>query len=161
MAESSNTPLASGRNWAYSFWQFWTPIDTCMMAWCCPCFLFGKTQARLEDPTLANYSPINDNCLIFCGLNCFAASFLIMTKKRDEMRQKLGISETHLEEILKMEKGDIKKKHGVEEALVEDCLASFWCPCCTLVQAEKEAARIKVGEVEATGYKKTQGMQYP
>lgn len=32
-----------------------------MMAWCCPCFLFGKTQARLEDPTLANYSPINDN----------------------------------------------------------------------------------------------------
>lgn len=31
MAESSNTPLASsGRNWAYSFWQFWTPIDTCM-----------------------------------------------------------------------------------------------------------------------------------
>lgn len=29
MAESSNTPLASGRNWAYSFWQFWTPIDTC------------------------------------------------------------------------------------------------------------------------------------
>lgn len=31
MAESSNTPLASsGRNWSYSFWEFWNPIDTCM-----------------------------------------------------------------------------------------------------------------------------------
>jgi hypothetical protein len=35
--------------------------NTGLMGWCCPCILFGKTQSRLEDPSLTNYSPINDN----------------------------------------------------------------------------------------------------
>jgi hypothetical protein len=25
----------------------------------CPCFIFGKTQARLRDPTLRTYDPVN------------------------------------------------------------------------------------------------------
>ncbi|KAL2826702.1 PLAC8 family-domain-containing protein [Aspergillus cavernicola] len=154
---------ASGRNWSYSFWQFWTPLDTCLMGWCCPCILFGKTQARIEDPSLANYSPINDNCLIWCGLSCCAASFLIQTKKRDELRKKYGITETHLERLLKMDEGDVKKKHNVEGSLVEDCLGAFCCRCCGLVQEEKEVVRmLEAGEQGGRqGYQKTQGMQFP
>ncbi|KAL4737172.1 PLAC8 family-domain-containing protein [Aspergillus similis] len=134
-------PPASGHNWSYSFWEFWTPIDTCLMAWCCPCILFGKTQARLNDSTLASYSPINEFCLIWCGLNCCAASFLIQTKKRSGLRQKYGITETHLE---------------------RDCLVSFCCPCCGLVQTEKEVVRLQREDVQPVpGYQKTQGMQYP
>ncbi|KAL2809131.1 hypothetical protein BJX63DRAFT_435442 [Aspergillus granulosus] len=154
-------PVAS-RNWSYSFWEFWTPIDTCLMGWCCPCILFGKTQSRLEDPSLSNYSPINDNCLIWCGLNCCGASFLIRTKKRDELRKRYNITETHLERVLKMEPGTIKTKHGVEGSLVEDCLGSFFCPCCGVVQEEKEVVKLlQDGAQVDPGYKKTTGMTYP
>lgn len=31
------------------------------LGWCCPCILFGKTQSRLEDPSLSNYSPFNEH----------------------------------------------------------------------------------------------------
>ncbi|KAL4813288.1 hypothetical protein BDW67DRAFT_187849 [Aspergillus spinulosporus] len=162
MEPESTLPPSSGRSWSHSFWEFWTPIDTCLMAWCCPCVLFGKTQARLDDSTLANYSPINENCLIWCGLNCCAASFLIQTKKRSELRKKYGITETHLERLLGMQTGDIKRKHNIEASLVEDCLGSFCCPCCGLVQTEKEVVSLqREGVQPLPGYQKTQGMQYP
>ncbi|KAL4993220.1 hypothetical protein BDV10DRAFT_198508 [Aspergillus recurvatus] len=119
------------------------------MAWCCPCILFGKTQARLDDPTLVNYSPINENRLTWCGPNCCAASFLIQAKKRSDLRKRYGITETHLEHVLGMQADDIKRKHDVEGSLVEACLGSFCWPCCVLVQAEKEVV------------KRRRGMQYP
>ncbi|KAL4883567.1 PLAC8 family-domain-containing protein [Aspergillus karnatakaensis] len=156
-------PPASGRNWSYSFWQFWTPVDTCLMAWCCPCILFGKTQARIADPSLANYSPINDNCLLWCGLSCFNASFLIQAKKRDDLRKKYGISETHLERVLGMPEGGIQAKHGIEGSFVEDLAGAFCCRCCGLVQEEKEVLRAQgqgQGQ-QGEGYQKTRGMQYP
>ncbi|KAL4962049.1 PLAC8 family protein [Aspergillus stella-maris] len=164
--ESTATPTpvpASGRNWSYSFWEFWTPIDICLMGWCCPCILFGKTQARIEDPSLANYSPVNENCLIWCGLYCCSLNFLIQTKKRDELRKKYGINETHLERLFNMESGEIERKHGVEGSMVEDCLGAFCCPCCGLVQEEKEVLRhLQQGDRQGEeGYQRTKGMAYP
>ncbi|PGH26698.1 hypothetical protein AJ80_01644 [Polytolypa hystricis UAMH7299] len=149
-------------NWSNSFWQFWNPLDTCLMGWFCPCILFGKTQARLADPTLKDYSPINDNCLIFCGLSCFAASALIQAKKRDELRKKYNITEHHLEAFLKMQPGECKTKHGVEGSLVEDFLGAFCCRCCGLVQEEKEVLlRLQNGkEGEGKGYQMAEGMSY-
>ncbi|THC92690.1 hypothetical protein EYZ11_007829 [Aspergillus tanneri] len=135
------TTETSQNTWSHSFWEFFTPIDTCLMGWFCPCILFGKTQARLEDPTLKDYSPINDN-----------------TKKRDDLRKKYGITETRLEETLNMQPGDIQKKHKVEGSLVEDCLGAFFCRCCGLVQEEKEVI-LRQSQV-TTGYQKTQGMEY-
>ncbi|KAK2739726.1 hypothetical protein FQN55_009316 [Onygenales sp. PD_40] len=146
-------------NWSNSLWDCFNPIDSCLMGWCCPCVLFGKTQSRLEDPTLQNYSPVNENCLIFCGLNCFGLAWLFITKKRMEMREKYGISQTHLENFLKMEPGHIKAKHNVEESMVQDCLTSFWCPCCAVVQQEKEVVQRQANG--QTPYQKPQGMSYP
>ncbi|PGH10241.1 hypothetical protein AJ79_05496 [Helicocarpus griseus UAMH5409] len=155
----SGTDSPANPNWTNSFWDCFNPIDTCLMGWCCPCILFGKTQARINDPSLQNYSPVNDNCLIFCGLNCFAAAFLIVAKKRIELRERFGITQTHLEKFLKMEPGHIKAKHNIEESMVQDCLSAFFCPCCTLVQEEKEVlARQAAGQ---TGYQKPSGMNYP
>ncbi|KAL2867552.1 PLAC8 family protein [Aspergillus lucknowensis] len=160
--EAPTTPApASGRNWSYSFWQFWTPIDTCLMGWFCPCILFGKTQARIDDPSLANYSPINDNCIIWCGLNCCGASYLIRTKKRLDMRKKYGITETHLERLLQMQPGTIQAKYDIPEEMAEDCLGAFFCPCCGVVQEEKEVVRMQQGQGEDAGYRKPRGMAYP
>jgi hypothetical protein len=101
---------------------------------------------------------IPPQCLIWCGLNCCAASFLIQTKKRDELRKKYGITETHLEPLLKMQHGDIKKKHNVEGSLVEDCLGAFFCPCCSLIQTEKEVV-LRTQNANVEGYQKTEGME--
>ncbi|OJD22085.1 hypothetical protein ACJ73_06572 [Blastomyces percursus] len=155
----SGPETTGSSNWANSLWDCFNPIDTCLMGWCCPCVLFGKTQARLDDPSLANFSPINDNCLIFCGMNCFAVAWLLLVKRRTELREKYGITQTHLEKFLKWEPGTIKTKHNYEESLVQDCLASFFCPCCVVVQQEKEVlARQAAGQ---TGYQKPQAMSYP
>ncbi|EEH33953.1 DUF614 domain-containing protein [Paracoccidioides lutzii Pb01] len=152
-AESTHNP-----SWTHSFWDILNPIDTCLVGWFCPCILFGKTQARMEDPTLQNYSPINDNCLIFCGLNCFAVAWLLVAKRRIEMREKYGITQTHLEKFLKMEPGSIKAKHNFEESHLQDCLSAFFCPCFALVQGDKEViARQAAGQ----GYQKPQSMSYP
>ncbi|KAK2759319.1 hypothetical protein FQN54_002797 [Arachnomyces sp. PD_36] len=146
-------------NWSNSFWDCFNPIDVCLLSWLCPCIQYGKTQARRQDPTLANYSPVNENCLIFCGLNCFGAYWLIQTKTRTELREEYGITQTHLEKFLKMEPGSIKSKHNIAESLVQDCISNFWCPCCALVQEEKEV--ILRGSNPKQGYQKTDGMSYP
>jgi hypothetical protein len=150
------------------------------MSWLCPCIQFGKTQARRKDPTLANYSLVNEDvsllslnifsqmyfinlqmmqCLIYCGLSCFAAYFLVQTKARDELRTEYGITQTHLEKFLKMDPGQIKAKHNVPESLVQDCLSTFFCRCCALVQEEKEV--LLRGSDPKQGYQKTTGMNYP
>ncbi|KAL4917381.1 hypothetical protein BDW62DRAFT_201815 [Aspergillus aurantiobrunneus] len=100
-------------------------------------------------------------CLIWCGLNGFMLIFLVQTKKRDGLRTKYGITEPHLGNWLRMDKGGIKNKHGVEESLVEDCLASFLCPCCGLIQQEKEVVRMQEAQSEELRYQKPQGMRYP
>lgn len=151
------------------------------MGWCCPCILFGKTQARLEDPSLKEYSPVNENvslesqtsqpytktvltqtalqCLLWCGLSCFGASFLIQTKKRQELRKKYNITGNDLEPFLKKEPGHIKNKHDVDGSVVEDCLGAFFCRCCGLVQEEKEVV-LRQQNVNGTGYQAPQGMDY-
>ncbi|KAL4903104.1 hypothetical protein BDW74DRAFT_179975 [Aspergillus multicolor] len=164
MATDAPYPASPERKWAYSFFDFLTPLDTCLMGWCCPCILFGRTQARLDDPSLTNYSPVNDRCLIWLGMNCFGAGFLIQAKKRNDLRQRYGITETHLESALGMEPGDMKNKHGVEGAMVEDCLGALCCPVCGLIQAEKEVVKVQRegGQPsEGTPYQRPPGMHYP
>jgi hypothetical protein len=74
------------------------------------------------------------------------------------MRKKFDITETQLEELLKMDKGHIKAKYEIEGVIVEDLLATLCCPCCSLVQAEKEVLhRQQQGQ---TGYTKQDGMTY-
>ncbi|KAL4944954.1 hypothetical protein BDV06DRAFT_219761 [Aspergillus oleicola] len=134
-----------------------------LMGWCCPCILFGKTKARIEDPSLANYSPINENCLIWCGLSCCSLNYLIQPKKRDDLRKKYGINEAHLERLLNMESGNIKRKHEVEGSMVKDYLGAFCCRCCGLMQEEKKVLRQlqQTGPGGEEGYQRTKGMGYP
>lgn len=45
--------------WEHGFWDCFSPGDLCFKSCCCPCFAFGKTQQRLEDPSLATYKSVN------------------------------------------------------------------------------------------------------
>ncbi|CRG83646.1 hypothetical protein PISL3812_01001 [Talaromyces islandicus] len=124
--------------WAYSFWDCCTPFKTCFCASCCSCFLFGKTQARRRDPTLANYGRCNGDCMGWCALSFCGLQWILQTIKRSDMREELGI-----------------KGSGCG-----DCCAAYCCPCCALMQEEKEMVR-RSETVTQAGYQPPEGMAYP
>ncbi|KAL2006738.1 hypothetical protein VTN00DRAFT_9406 [Thermoascus crustaceus] len=128
---------ASSSKWSSSFWDCCSPADTCLCGWCLPCFLFGKTQARMKDPSLKNFSYCNGDCCLWLCLGYCGASWVLQTIKRGEMRE----------------------RYGIEGSCCGDCMRSWCCPCCGLVQEEKEAQRRIVQE--APGYQPPQGMTYP
>lgn len=39
-----------------------------------------------------------------------------------------------------MQRSDIRAKYNLEGTMMEDCVRSFFCSCCSLVQMEKETA---------------------
>ena len=46
-------------SWSGSFFDCFSPIDSCFITCCCPCVTFGKTHHRLTHGTIDNWSPIN------------------------------------------------------------------------------------------------------
>ncbi|KAI9882960.1 MAG: hypothetical protein M1823_005293 [Watsoniomyces obsoletus] len=129
------------QRWINSFWSCCSPMDVaCMSCWC-PCIQFAKTQHRLKDPELRTYETVNPNCLIHFGLLCAGFSWAFQLIKRSEFREKFN----------------------VEGSGVRDCLATCCCPCCALVQEEKEVLLRTHGNANAPGgaaqgYQKNGGM---
>ncbi|KAL4914913.1 PLAC8 family-domain-containing protein [Aspergillus aurantiobrunneus] len=125
--------------WSNSVWDCCSPAKTCFMGWCCPCLLHGRVSERLEDPALKQGDYANGECCLFVLANyCGLAWVLVMMKRRD-MREKFGI------------KGSVG----------EDCIISCCCPCCVLVQHEKELDAQATRFQDAPGYQPPAAMAYP
>ncbi|KAJ9363473.1 PLAC8 family-domain-containing protein [Paecilomyces variotii] len=129
--------ITQNPDWNYSLLECCSPCSLCFMSSCLPCLTFGKTQARLQDPTLQNYSSINADCMIFGALSLGYLQWIIQTIRRGEMRERLG----------------------VKGSCCGDCCATFWCGCCALVQEEKEV-ELRT-RPELTGYQPAPQMAYP
>jgi len=127
----------TGENhWINPLWSCFTPTETCFFAWCLPCFLFGKTSARLDNPSLPNFSYFNTMCGAYCCLLCTGGSFVLQTLDRAKLR----------------------RKYGMDGSTAKDFVVSFCCPCCALVQMDKEA--MQRAEMQG-GYQRTEEMAYP
>jgi len=113
------------------------PDNLCLKGTFCSCFVYGKTKARLRDPTLAGYERINNDCLIFVAssLCCGWGPMIFQFLKRQEVRAKYNI------------RGDT----------VTDGLFSCFCGCCSIIQDEKEVIARQAG-AGAGGYAKPEGM---
>ncbi|KAJ0418671.1 PLAC8-domain-containing protein [Aspergillus carlsbadensis] len=129
--------ITHNKDWNYSLCGCCSPGTLCLLTCCLPCLTFGKTQARLQDPTLQSHSSINSECLIFGFLSLGYFQWIIQTIRRGEARE----------------------KHGIEGSCCGDCCTTFWCGCCALVQEEKEMELRTRSEL--TGYKSTPQMAYP
>ncbi|KAI9932027.1 hypothetical protein ASPWEDRAFT_40158 [Aspergillus wentii DTO 134E9] len=136
LEQQAAQPVAT-TEWSNSFWDCCSPTDTCLIGWCGPCCLFGKTQSRLEDPALKEHSYVNGHCCLYALLSYCGFYWVLLMIKR----------------------GELRKRFGIEGSGLQDCFESYCCPCCTLVQQEKE--------VEARsnnpqgGYQAPAGMTYP
>ena len=52
----------SAQPWHAALFGCFAPIDTCLLAWCCPCVVFGRTHHRLhKSASLEGFQPVNTN----------------------------------------------------------------------------------------------------
>ena len=42
----NNQSPAGASSWSNSFWNFFAPVDTCLITCCCPCITFGKYELQ-------------------------------------------------------------------------------------------------------------------
>ncbi|KAG2415119.1 hypothetical protein HFD88_006310 [Aspergillus terreus] len=124
--------------WSNSFWDCCSPTETCFLGWCFPCGLFGRTGARLEDPSMKSDDCMNGNCLIYFVSSYCALHWIPLMMKR----------------------GEIRKRFNIEGSGAGDCFSSYCCPCCTLVQNEKEV-EFQSTRIQQSGYQAPAGMAYP
>ncbi|KAF4210518.1 hypothetical protein CNMCM8980_006314 [Aspergillus fumigatiaffinis] len=123
--------------WSSSFWDCFSPTETCLIGWCGPCCLFGKTQSRLRDPALKEHQYVNGDCCLY-ALSSYCGLYWV---------------------LLMIKRGQLRERFGIQGSTFQDCWQSCLCPCCTLVQNEKEVeARSNNTQV---GYQPPSGMAYP
>ncbi|KAF9890356.1 hypothetical protein FE257_006023 [Aspergillus nanangensis] len=133
----TGVPVQQGQEWSSGFWDCCSPAETCFFGWCLPCCLHGKTQSRLEDPQMKEESYMNGNCLMYFVTSYCALHWIPLMMKRGEMR----------------------KRFNIEGSGFSDCMSSYCCPCCVLVQHEKEVEA--QASRHTTGYQAPLGMTYP
>jgi len=105
-------------DWRFQIFDCLNPGELCINTCICPCIVYGRTSARLRDPTLKSYDPVNHDCFVWCTTSICGLSWIFQMLKRRDVRNRFAL------------KGDE----------VEDCLLSSCCACCALVQMEKEVS---------------------
>ncbi|KAI9641050.1 hypothetical protein NHQ30_010478 [Ciborinia camelliae] len=118
--------------WSNSIWD-------CLKATFCPCFVYGKTQHRLnQDPNLMGYEHINNDCLIWAGAQWCGLGVIFTFLQRRQIREKYAIG---------------------GESDLKDIALSWCCHCCTLMQHEKEVVmRTQGGGNVEQGYQRPEPM---
>ncbi|KAB8290557.1 hypothetical protein EYC80_010982 [Monilinia laxa] len=107
--------------WSNSIWDCFSPGELCFKATFCPCFVYGKTQYRLnQDPNLMGYERFNSDCLLWAGAQWCGIGVLFTFLRRREIRGKYAIG---------------------GESDLSDIAFSWCCHCCSLMQHEKEVVR--------------------
>ncbi|KAH6617147.1 PLAC8 family-domain-containing protein [Chaetomium tenue] len=135
---NSKSP-ATAQPWYNSFFGCFAPVDTCLMSWCCPCVVFGRTHHRMrKGANLEGYEPINTSCLLFCASSCVALWWVPMA----------------------MQRADMRTKYNLEGNCIFDMVTACCCNCCQLAQADKEAAHREPLLVQQ-GYQAQAGMAFP
>ncbi|KAI9672898.1 MAG: hypothetical protein M1829_004448 [Trizodia sp. TS-e1964] len=157
--------LPPSSDWSNNFWSFVSPIDLCCFGYWCPCVLYGQTHARLADPQLEKWKYFSSSVSRLPSLLATAQqrnSWL--TSESIQCFAWAALSYVGCGCILQtVNRGDIRRRHGIDGSGALDCLGATCCPLCGLIQEEKEVKR-RTGQALAGsgGYVKPQGgMHYP
>ncbi|KAF6839683.1 PLAC8 family protein [Colletotrichum musicola] len=123
--------------WDSSLMDCCSPCGTCVMAACLSCIVFGKTSERMNNPGQSSYSGLNSDCCIFTGLGFMGLSWIYIAIKRTGIREQFGI----------------------EGSQVGDWCTAIWCPCCAVLQQDKEVVSRTEYAPVTDGYKLQGGMR--
>ncbi|KAK0610542.1 PLAC8 family-domain-containing protein [Bombardia bombarda] len=114
------------------------PWSSCLLASFLPCYLAGRTADRMRDPSLKDANWHNSECLSFYFVNCLC-----------------GCGWMHILD----QRGEIRKKYGIEGSEQDDCCTSYWCGSCAALQQDNEVKlRAARNAPIMEGYKKQEDM---
>ncbi|KAM0335512.1 hypothetical protein ACHAQA_000560 [Verticillium albo-atrum] len=103
------------------------PCGSCLLGTFLPCMLLGKTSERMRDPTLRTYEAFNTDCLLMCGITWFTGCGWIFAM---------------------IKRGEIRERFNIKGSGLGDCCTTYWCPCCALIQQDKEVQqRLTAGPI--------------
>ncbi|KAH7130140.1 PLAC8 family-domain-containing protein [Dendryphion nanum] len=106
------------QEWHHSGSSCCSPFSTCLLSWCCPCIVYGRTKHRVKnDGNMQGYSCCNMSCCAFTGLSCLGISFVLSMISR----------------------GDMRAKYHLQGNGCKDCLCACCCGPCDLTQQDKES----------------------
>jgi Cys-rich protein (TIGR01571 family) len=126
------------REWSSGFFGCLSPIDACLMTYCCPCVTFGKTHHRMmKNNSMEGYEPVNTSCLMFLGSACFGLHWVLEAMQRSEIR----------------------KKYNLQGSCLTDIAVACCCVLCDLTQQDKETA-LREQEIASGQYKVADSMTY-
>ncbi|CAK7221268.1 hypothetical protein SBRCBS47491_004470 [Sporothrix bragantina] len=117
-----------------------SPCDSCCLGTFLPCVLLGKTSDRMRDPTMQSADSMNSDCMVFTAIHCFTGCGWI---------------------YIMMKRGEIRERFGIAGSGGGDCCATYWCPCCALIQQDNEVKSRTQHMVNTQGYQAQAGMSMP
>ncbi|ESZ97231.1 hypothetical protein SBOR_2354 [Sclerotinia borealis F-4128] len=127
--------------WSNSIWDCFSPGELCLKTTFCPCFVYGKTQHRLnQDANLMGYERFNNDCLLWAGAQCCGLGPVFTFLQRRQIREKFAIG---------------------GESDVTDIALSWCCHCCAVMQHEKEVVarnQSQSGGINQQGYQRSEPM---
>ncbi|KAL1840497.1 hypothetical protein VTJ49DRAFT_410 [Mycothermus thermophilus] len=144
-SETFNSKSPQGAQpWYHSFFNCLAPIETCLLSWCCPCVVFGRTHHRLHrNADLQGWEPVNASCLMMWASGCVCLHWLPVA----------------------MQRAEIRTKHNLQGDFLTDVALACCCGCCNIAQADKEAEyreKLLAGnQGQQQGYQAPAGMSYP
>ncbi|KPI40519.1 Cell number regulator 10 [Cyphellophora attinorum] len=123
----------------FGLFDCFSPIGTCCLATWCPCVVYGRIKEREEG--VRDPSGMNGQCALHGVLLCCGVSWILQFVNRMSMRE----------------------KHGMESNGFGDCCTAFCCPCCELIQEDKEMVVRHTGMDPKTkqAYVPPPSMSYP
>ncbi|KAF7326508.1 HD domain-containing protein [Mycena sanguinolenta] len=111
------------REWSHGFCGCFDECGTFCYACWCPCIVHGKNKQRI-DHLNANGTPDPDGgsccsgaCWAFCGLQILAGAGCILEC---------------------MNRGEVRRRYGIDGGSCGDCMAAWCCPSCDLTQVSRE-----------------------
>ncbi|KAH8887460.1 PLAC8-domain-containing protein [Thozetella sp. PMI_491] len=129
----------TSQDWSSSLFDC-SPCDTCLLGTCLPCVLLGKTSERMRDPTNPSPELVNTDCMLMCGIMYFTGCGWIYAL---------------------IKRGEIRERYGLKGDGMGDCCATYWCPCCALIQQDKEVQMRSAAGPIVQGYQSEKGMTVP
>ncbi|KAF2668240.1 PLAC8-domain-containing protein [Microthyrium microscopicum] len=114
-------PRSSEEEWMTHFWDFCKPMNLCFEAFTCPCILAGRTYNRINSPNDPHQTSSNVYCWSCAGLSLLflggaPAWWFLLNSTRKEIRY----------------------RYHIKDSGWNDCWKPLICPCCVLIQEEKE-----------------------
>ncbi|PFH62114.1 hypothetical protein XA68_15075 [Ophiocordyceps unilateralis] len=107
-----------------------SPCESCLLAFCLPCLIFGRTASRMRDPSMQSHSEVNGDCVVFALIHYFTGCGWVYNTVR---------------------RGEIRHKYNIKGNCCDDYCASFWCLCCSLIQQDREV-RLRTAGLVTDGY---------